>query len=402
MMHSSLQDGYTTIEYENGDTYEGNVKRGIRHGYGIYKYANGDNYDGAWIMGQKQGFGTYKWSLGEFYRGMWLGNKQNGKGEFEWPGGGHYEGEWGERSHAGDRFPKARPTKVETQNVNAVSLPRPGTKISYETWRAKEQSVYKSIKKQVTSIAWGASSRPTTAMSWATTVEALSRPRTADTVALSSSGSETMSRVQSVKTEDRNLHRKSGIGDADLHQKSGLSKMSSSSISIKKVRDQPDQPARAQEGADDIFLQLSSAMRRTGKMTPLHSASRAPKFQQAEAWQFREKDVSILRKASSEANKSSKVHGRLLADIDAGKAINRLIGFEASFEDFSRCPREPRKVKTAIQHMIHELRVGLSVDAIAQGDVACADKGPHDETNAPGLPSNMRSSKGKSALYQNL
>jgi hypothetical protein len=211
-----------------------------------------------------------------------------------------------------------------------------------------------------------------------------------------------MSRVQSVKTEDRNLHRKSGIGDADLHQKSGLSKMSSSSISIKKVRDQPDQPARAQEGADDIFLQLSSAMRRTGKMTPLHSASRAPKFQQAEAWQFREKDVSILRKASSEANKSSKVHGRLLADIDAGKAINRLIGFEASFEDFSRCPREPRKVKAAIQHMIHQLRVGLSADAIAQGDVACADKGPHDETNAPGLPSNMRSSKGKSALYQNL
>ena len=407
---SSQQDGYATIDYENGDWYEGNIKRGVRHGHGIYKYANGDTYDGAWILGQKQGFGTYKWSLGEFYRGMWLDNKQNGKGEFEWPGGGRYEGEWGQRANAGDRFPKARPTKADKKNVNVVSLPRPGTKISYDTWRAKEQSVYRNNKKQVTGIVWAEPSRPATAMSQATTVEALSRPRTTETAVLPSLGSETLSRVQSVQTEVRNLRQMSGLNQtSDLRQKSGLSQTSTSSIS-KKVRDQPDLPARAQEGADDIFLQLSSAMRSTGKMTPLNSASRTPKFEQTEPWHFRASDASILRKFSSEANKSSRVYGRLLADIDAGKSINRLLGYEASFEDFPKRPREPKKVQTAIQHMIHELRDGLSTNANERGDLDYSANGPKRDESDPVVLSNNMScesleaspSKGKSALHQHV
>jgi hypothetical protein len=58
-------------------------------------------------------------------------------------------------------------------------------KVSNDIWRAKEERIHRSGKeKKVTKLAWPQTSRPATAMSAATTVEAISctstRPPTAD------------------------------------------------------------------------------------------------------------------------------------------------------------------------------------------------------------------------------
>jgi len=348
-MKPSVSDGFAIIEYENGDIYEDNVKRDTRHGAGVYKYAIGDKYDGEWVAGQKHGLGTYTWPMGELYSGLWARSKQNGKGEFKWPNGGRYEGEWGERV-PGNPFPVVRPLQVDaTQNVIAGTRPGSLQKVSNDIWRAKEERIYSSGKeKRVTELAWPQTSRPATAMSAATTAEAISctstRPPTAD-------GPLRLATVDSWNIQIKNLIQKSEVREmSGLRQKSGLSQLSKSSFSNKVLQDQPDLPARPSEGADDIFLQLASVMRRAGKMTEIPPPFRSTTIKHNIPWQFsssdaRESERNILRHCTSSPNRSAKVRNRLLADIYAGKAINNLVGFEPSFEAYEKRPRQPSPKK---------------------------------------------------------
>jgi len=36
---------------ENGDMYDGEWKKGVKHGWGRYAFANGDIYEGMWRDG---------------------------------------------------------------------------------------------------------------------------------------------------------------------------------------------------------------------------------------------------------------------------------------------------------------------------------------------------------------
>ena len=357
---ASKGDGFTRTEYDNGDWYQGNVKRGVRHGSGVYKYANGDRYDGEWVLGQKHGDGTYTWSLGESYCGMWMRGKQNGKGVFEWPGGGRYEGEWGERV-PGHPFPRVRPKDMEKKQTRAGSC-EPGIKISNDAWRAKEQRVYRSGRpSKATGIAWAAPSRPTTAMSQATTIGATSRPRTADGLPAGLLDEPTPSKA--VRVSDQGSARPRST----MQQSSGISQMSSSTLFRKALRDEPDEPARAGQGADDIFMNLAHAMRSNGKMTQL-KAKVAKMLVHSEPWQMNTKEASILRQRSTEPSQHSKVHNRLLADINTGKKIDRLVGFEPSLEDFDQLNRaDSMDPQAAIQDMLLEMRQNLGVTSEKSG-----------------------------------
>jgi len=41
--------GQGTFKYANGDIYNGNFERGLRHGEGTYTKNNGSIYEGQWI-----------------------------------------------------------------------------------------------------------------------------------------------------------------------------------------------------------------------------------------------------------------------------------------------------------------------------------------------------------------
>ncbi len=87
-----------TMAYENGDTYVGEMKNGLRNGQGAMTYANGDVYEGEWINDKKNGQeGTMTYANGSVYKGEWKDDKRSGKGEMKYEtlsGQQYYDGMW--------------------------------------------------------------------------------------------------------------------------------------------------------------------------------------------------------------------------------------------------------------------------------------------------------------------
>ena len=67
--------GSITINYPNGDHYEGETKDGKRHGKGTMIYSNGDRYEGQWKDGKRHGQGTYFYASGGQKAGQWSEGK---------------------------------------------------------------------------------------------------------------------------------------------------------------------------------------------------------------------------------------------------------------------------------------------------------------------------------------
>ena len=57
------------VEYAQGDYYEGQVLRGLKHGKGTYHWGNGATYEGDWARNVPCGDGKYTWPDGEGYEG---------------------------------------------------------------------------------------------------------------------------------------------------------------------------------------------------------------------------------------------------------------------------------------------------------------------------------------------
>ena len=47
------------VQTLDGETYNGEWAKGLRHGVGTCNYTNGGVYEGAWFQGQRHGFGVY-------------------------------------------------------------------------------------------------------------------------------------------------------------------------------------------------------------------------------------------------------------------------------------------------------------------------------------------------------
>lgn len=85
----------TTLKYQNGDIYEGEVVNNIPNGKGKYTYANGSIYDGNWTNGKFDGKGKFTANNGAYYDGEWKNGLREGKGKTV-DGNGKllYEGIW--------------------------------------------------------------------------------------------------------------------------------------------------------------------------------------------------------------------------------------------------------------------------------------------------------------------
>jgi len=105
-----------TIEFSNGNKYDGEVCDGIPNGYGIYTWRdgsvyeglfvfckrhgrgimnqNGHIYNGEWVAGQRVGHGTFTWPTGAVFNGKWINDNANGSGTFTWPNGAVFNGYW--------------------------------------------------------------------------------------------------------------------------------------------------------------------------------------------------------------------------------------------------------------------------------------------------------------------
>lgn len=79
--------------------------------------------------------------------------------------------------------------------------------------------------------------------------------------------------------------------------------------------------------------------------------------------QARDAPKLLQRSNKSEPNRSSKVYNRLLADINAGKNIACVVGFEPFFVEFEKRPKD---ASLAIDRLVNELKNGL--DERMQGE----------------------------------
>lgn len=83
-----------TYSGEDGFSYQGEFKNGLRHGGGIEKGTYGSRYEGEWMYGYKHGHGVMKYSDGSVYEGEFRFGHPDGSGKLTLSDGRIIEGEW--------------------------------------------------------------------------------------------------------------------------------------------------------------------------------------------------------------------------------------------------------------------------------------------------------------------
>lgn len=86
--------GFVSVEYSNGDKYEGNLKEGLREGAGKYFYKNGNVYEGNFARNMLNGVGKLSFSKGGYYYGSFTDSKKEGEGVYVYQNGDRYSGFW--------------------------------------------------------------------------------------------------------------------------------------------------------------------------------------------------------------------------------------------------------------------------------------------------------------------
>ncbi len=101
----NLPHGTGTLEYADGDRYEGEFFQGVEEGEGILIYEDGGKYNGSFKAGLRHGSGKMVYSDGAEFEGEWFEDSRV-KGKVTWPDGGYYEGEFsdGKRSGQGTMY----------------------------------------------------------------------------------------------------------------------------------------------------------------------------------------------------------------------------------------------------------------------------------------------------------
>ena len=88
-------NGAGIFVYDNGDCYEGENKKNIRHGEGVMYYKNwGEKYDGEWINDNRAGRGTLTFNNGDTYSGDFNLNVPWGIGVYRYADGSVEQGEF--------------------------------------------------------------------------------------------------------------------------------------------------------------------------------------------------------------------------------------------------------------------------------------------------------------------
>ena len=97
-------NGSYRIEYDSGDTYEGEMLDGKPHGTGTYAYKEAKaSYTGEWVEGKRHGRGTHTLlKTGHAYCGMWENDEKEGYGEQTFDDGSKYCGGYHESMWHGE------------------------------------------------------------------------------------------------------------------------------------------------------------------------------------------------------------------------------------------------------------------------------------------------------------
>lgn len=86
--------GRGKIAWANGDSFDGDLRRGQRHGKGLFIWANGNRYDGDWIDDKPLGKGKLQFANGNVYEGDVVAGDPKGQGKMAYASGDRYSGQF--------------------------------------------------------------------------------------------------------------------------------------------------------------------------------------------------------------------------------------------------------------------------------------------------------------------
>ena len=89
-----MKDGIGKITLANGETYEGEWKKGICNGKGVYKYLSGAKYEGCMKRFKREGSGILYDENGDMVDIEWKNDIAKGPGKLTLATGEVYNGIW--------------------------------------------------------------------------------------------------------------------------------------------------------------------------------------------------------------------------------------------------------------------------------------------------------------------
>lgn len=97
-----VQEGNGKMTYNNGESYEGQIKQNELHGFGTFRWNNGDLYSGNYQNNKRQGKGVLRYGTGDLYEGDFLNDMKTGYGVYKWKEGTYYKGNFVDGQLQGD------------------------------------------------------------------------------------------------------------------------------------------------------------------------------------------------------------------------------------------------------------------------------------------------------------
>ena len=86
--------GLTTLRWNDGSSYVGEIYRTVFHGTGTMTYPDNGKYHGQWKYSHRDGIGTMEYADGSKYVGEWVRDLPNGSGTFINPEGVAFTGKF--------------------------------------------------------------------------------------------------------------------------------------------------------------------------------------------------------------------------------------------------------------------------------------------------------------------
>jgi hypothetical protein len=93
-LEGDCQNGRGIFQFDTGNKYAGDFRKGYPHGKGAVYFINGNRYNGDWVMGVREGTGIFYFSAGNVYTGTFRKNRFNGQGTMTFTSGNKYTGNW--------------------------------------------------------------------------------------------------------------------------------------------------------------------------------------------------------------------------------------------------------------------------------------------------------------------
>ncbi len=116
-----LMHGNGKYTFKSGNTYEGQFENEKRHGNGKYTFKEGDTYEGGYKNDKKHGNGKYTFKEGDTYEGGYKNNKRHGNGKYTWKDGTAYEGQWKDGlKHGNGKYTFKEGDTIEGQFENNI------------------------------------------------------------------------------------------------------------------------------------------------------------------------------------------------------------------------------------------------------------------------------------------